>query len=179
MSCPTPISWEELVLYWAGDLALEQVDRLDEHLMGCAPCSAESARVSAVVEGLRELIPPVVTRAALARLRTRGTRIEENTFFPGRQQVVFRRGVDVLVHRLAGFDLSGAERVRVAVRVESTGALLVEDPNALFDAQDGVLIACQRHFANLPPDVLIEVSAIDGSCAERTAKYSIPHIFEA
>jgi len=178
MSCSTPLSWEDLVLYWAGDLAPEQVERLDEHLMGCTACSAQSARVSAVVEGLRELIPPIITRALLARLRAQGTRIEENTFSPGQQSVVFRHGVDVLVHRLAGVDLSGAERVRVAVRVESTGALLVEDPNAPFDMQDGVLVACQRHFADLPPDVLIEVSAIDASGAERTAKYSIPHIFE-
>lgn len=178
MSCSTPISWEDLVLYWAGDLAPEQVERLDEHLMGCAPCSAQSARVSAVVEGLRDLIPPVVTRPALAHLRARGMRIEENTFAPGRHPVVFRRGVDLLVHRLAGVNLAGAARVRVAVRVESTGALLVEETNATFDVQDGVLIACQRHFADLPPDILIEVSVIDESGAEWTAKYSIPHIFE-
>lgn len=53
MSCSTPVSWEDLVLYWAGDLAPEQVERLDEHLIGCTACSAQSARVSAVVEGLR------------------------------------------------------------------------------------------------------------------------------
>jgi anti-sigma factor RsiW len=178
MTCLTPIAWEDLVLYWAGDLAPEKTERLDEHLMGCAACSAQSARVAAVVQGVRELIPPVVTRASLARLRARGTRIEENTFFPGRQSVVFHSGVDLLVHRLAGADLSGAARVRVAVRVESTGALLVEDPNAPFDAKDGVLIACQRHFADLPPDVLFEVTAIDASGTERTARYAIPHVFE-
>lgn len=178
MSCAAPVSWEELVLYWAGDLASEQTTRLDEHLMGCADCSAQSARVAALVQGLRDLIPPVVTRAALARLRARGTRIEENTFSPGRQTVVFRRGIDLLVHRLAGVDLAGAKRVRVAVRVESTGALLVEDPNAPFDVEDGVLIACQRHFVDLPSDVLFEVSAIDASGTERTARYAIPHVFE-
>ncbi|HTA88690.1 MAG TPA: hypothetical protein VK745_03920 [Polyangiaceae bacterium] len=165
-------------MYWANDLALAQAEGIEEHLMGCESCSAESARVSAVAEGVRGLIPPVVSRAALGQLRARGVRIAENTFAPGHQPVVFPRGVDLLVHRLAGFDLSKAERVRVAVRIESTGALLVEDPNAPFDAQDGVLIACQKHFAELPPDVLFEVTAIEATGAERTARYSIPHAFE-
>jgi hypothetical protein len=178
MSCSSPISWADLVLYWAGDLALAQAEAIEEHLMGCESCSTESARVSGVVEGLRELIPPVVSRAALDRLRARGMRIAENSFAPGRQSVVFPRDVDLLVHRLADFDLSQAERVRVAVRIESTGDLLVEDVNAPFDVDDGVLIACQKHFANLPPDVLFEVTAIEASGAERTARYLIPHTFE-
>jgi anti-sigma factor RsiW len=178
MSCSSPISWADLVLYWAGDLALAQAEAIEEHLMGCESCSTESARVSGVVEGLRELIPPVVSRAALDRLRARGMRIAENSFAPGRQSVVFPRDVDLLVHRLADFDLSQAGRVRVAVRIESTGDLLVEDVNAPFDVDDGVLIACQKHFANLPPDVLFEVTAIEASGAERTARYLIPHTFE-
>jgi anti-sigma factor RsiW len=178
MSCSTPIPWADLVLYWAGDLAPAQAESMEEHLMSCGSCSAQSTRVSAVVEGLRGLIPPVVDRTVLARLRARGMHIEENAFAPGQQSVVFPRQADLLVHRLTGFDLSNAARVRVAVRIESSGALLVEDPNAPFDAQDGILIACQRHFAELPPDVLIEVSAFDPSGDERTARYSIPHVFE-
>jgi hypothetical protein len=178
MSCSSPISWADLVSYWADDLALPQAEGIEEHLMGCASCSAESARVSAVVEGLRGLIPPVVSRAALGRLQARGMRIAENSFTPGQQAVTFPRDVDLLVHRLAGFDLSKAERVRVAVRIESTGALLVEDLDAPFDAKDGVLIACQKHFADLPPDVLFEVTAIEAAGAERTARYFIPHTFE-
>ena len=75
MSCSSPISWADLVLYWAGDLALAQAEAIEEHLMGCESCSAESARVSAVVEGLRGLIPPVVSRAALGLLRARGMRV--------------------------------------------------------------------------------------------------------
>ncbi len=178
MSCSGPISWADLVSYWADDLAPAQSESIEEHLMGCESCSAESARVSAVAEAVRGLIPPVVSRAALVRLRARGMRIAENSFAPGQQSVVFPREVDLLVHRLAGFDLSTAERVRVAVRIESTGALLVDDPNAQFDAQDGVLIACQKHFADLPPDVLFEVTAVEASGLERTARYLIPHTFE-
>lgn len=178
MTCSTPIPWEELVLYWAGDLSPARAESMEEHLIGCGPCTAQSSRVAAVVEGLRGLIPPVVTRDTLARLSERGMRIEENAFVPGRQTVVFRRQVDLLVHRLTGFDLSDAHRVHVAVRVESTGDLLLEDPNAPFDPQDGILIACQHHFAEVPHDILFEVSSFDGAGMERRASYSVPHIFE-
>jgi hypothetical protein len=150
---------------------------MDQHLMSCATCSAASARVAALVQALRDLIPPVVDRAALERLRTRGLHIQENAFVPGKKSVTFPHHADLLVHRLTGFDLSSAERVSVTIRIEST-ALLVTDPRAPFDPEDGVLIACQRHFAEFPPDVLIEVTAFDRSGAQRTAVYSIPHLFE-
>jgi anti-sigma factor RsiW len=178
MTCNSPISWADLVQYWSGDLAPAEVDAMDEHLMGCALCSAESARVSAVVEGLRELIPPVITRARLARLRAGGLRITENTFAPGQTPVVFPRHVELLVHRLSGFDLSRAVRVSVTVRVESTGATLVEDPAAPFDVEEGVLIACQKHYGDLPPDIVFDVRAFDSAGAESVARYSIPHAFE-
>jgi hypothetical protein len=56
-------------------LGAAATDRMDEHLMGCASCSAEAARVAAVVSALRELVPPVITRAALETMRARGVRI--------------------------------------------------------------------------------------------------------
>ena len=118
MSCSGPVSWEDLVAYWAGDLAAADEERVDEHLMGCGWCSAESARVSAVAQALRARIPPVVTRARLEELRAQGTRIRENAFAPDqRQTAVFPREVDLLIHRLTGFDLSNAARVAVKVFV--------------------------------------------------------------
>jgi hypothetical protein len=178
MTCPRPVSWEDLVAYWAGDLSPAEVDRIDDHLMGCGPCSDESARVSALVEALRAFVPPIVTRAALEGLRARGARIEESTFAPGeRRTVVFGRDVDLLIHRLAGLDLANATRVRVTVRVESTAQVIFEDPNAPFDAQEGVLVACQRHYAAYPLDTVFEVRAIETSGAERSGVYTILHLF--
>lgn len=179
MSCSSPVSWEDLVAYWARDLPPAEVERLDEHLMGCGACSEESARVSALAAALHGFVPPVLSGALLATLRQRGLRIEENTFAPGqRKPVVFAAGVDLLIHRLEGFDLSSARRVKVTISVESTGAVLFQDPDAPFDPREGVLIACQRHFAALPPDTVFEVCAIEASGVERTALYTIPHEFE-
>jgi anti-sigma factor RsiW len=178
MSCGAAIAWAELVQYWAGDLDAEATERVDEHLMGCESCSAEAARVAAVVSALRELVPPVVTREALETMRARGARIRENALVPGQTPTVFPRDAELLIHRLGGFDLSGAVRVHVMIRRESTRELFADVLDAPFDPREGVLVACHRHYASLPTDVLVEVTAIDAQGGQRMAAYSIPHIFE-
>lgn len=178
MSCAAPLSFDTLVAYWAGDLPPLEADPIDEHLIGCATCTAAATRLASVVQALRELIPPVVDRATVERLRAAGTRIQENSFFPDqRQSVVFPAGLDILLHRLVGIDLADAERVDVTVRSESTGQILAEVPRAPFDATEGVLIACQVHFRDMAADTVFEVRAITHSGAERVAIYTIPHTF--
>ena len=50
-------------------------DKVDEHLFGCAACTATSARVAAVTEAVREALPPVVSRARVDKLRASGLRL--------------------------------------------------------------------------------------------------------
>jgi hypothetical protein len=154
---------------------------LEEHLMGCAACSAESARVAAVIEGLRSVTPPLVTEAALSELKARGLRIVQNSFSPGeRKLAVFTPGVDLLIHRLGGLDLSETERVRVTMLVEETGDVIFDDPSAPFERESGeVLVACQAHFAVYPPNLVAEVRARGRSSGEQVARYMIPHVFES
>jgi anti-sigma factor RsiW len=177
MTCATPVSSEELVQYWARDLPPGEVDRLDEHLLGCATCSAESARVAALVRALAAFIPPVVTREALRELQARGLRVEEHAFLPGQRKIaVFRPEIDVLVHRLTGLDLSRAKAVSVIVRAEHTGHVLLDVPDVPFDAS-GVLIACQRHFRDGPHDIAFELRVSRAAGGDETAVYFIPHSF--
>jgi predicted anti-sigma-YlaC factor YlaD len=179
VSCTSPVPVEALVRYWAGDLASAELERIDEHLMSCEVCSAESARLSAVVEALRAFLLPAVSRDKLERLRAQGRRITENTFLPGaRQQLVFSSEVDLLIHRLAGLDLTRVENVSLTIRSESTGQVMFEEASVVFDAHEGVLIACQRHYAALPPDTVFELRARDASGAEQTAVYTILHVFD-
>ena len=178
MICAHPLAWERLVAYWAGDLPQAELDTIDEHLMGCAACSAEAERVAALVAALHAFIPAVVSRAELESLRARGLRIEENTFLPGQRTIAhFRPGLDVLVHRLSGLELSRAERVALTVRVESTGQVFLSEPDVPFEPREGVLIACQRHFEHAPPDVQFEVTVSSGGVDVSTV-YPIPHVFE-
>ena len=177
-ACTSPVPFAELVDYWSDDLADADVERIDEHVLACGRCAAESAAVARIVQALRAMIPPVVSAAHLRELASRGLVVEENPVGPGdRKPVVFPTGVDILLHRLHGLDLAAAIRVRVVVRSESSGEVMHEDPDAPFDRDRGeVLIACQRHFASMPPDVLFEVHAQHGHGEITVVHYAVPHV---
>jgi hypothetical protein len=179
--CARPLSFETLVAYWAGDLPAAETDAVDAHVMGCAECTRASERVAAVTEGMRATLSPFISAAELAALRARGLRIEENTIQPGqRTPLTFRADVDLLIHHLGGLDLSHVERVHIHVRNEDSGELISENPTVPFDAAAGeVLIACQRHFAALPPNIVFEVTAIEAGVSRPPARYLVPHRYEA
>jgi len=182
-ACAHPLPWAVLVDYWAGELTAAETEQVDEHLFGCAACTAASARVAAVTEAVRKLLPPVVSRGRLDSLRAGGLRVRENDFSPGeRRAVTFDAGLDLLVHRLGGIDLSGADHVSLQVVVESTGERLLALDRVPFERGEGaVLIACQRHFSSLPADTRFEVavhSAAPDSAVTNVA-YTILHQFPA
>jgi anti-sigma factor RsiW len=177
--CRSPIAFETLVAYWADDLEPLESVRVEEHLIGCATCTAASARVAAIREAVRTQIPPVVSREAVGKLRERGLRILENPLRPGeRKQAVFLASIDILLHRLGGLDLSSATRVGVTVSVEETGDVVFRDDDAPFDREAGeVLIACQKHFRSFPPNIVIAIRSSDEHGNQSEASYAIPHVF--
>jgi anti-sigma factor RsiW len=180
MTCPSPVAWETLVDYFAGELDAAASDAVEEHLFGCADCTAAGEHVAAVTEAIRAAIPPVVLRRRIEGLRARGARVRENDFLPGeRREVRFAADTDLLIHRLAGLDLTDAERVGFRVLSESTGAVISEMDAAPFDPAEGaVLVACQRHYAELPHDTVMAVSIHAPGAPPRTATYTILHRFE-
>jgi Putative zinc-finger len=180
MTCPAPLPWKTLVDYWAGDLDQAATDAVEEHLFGCGACTAAAARVAAVTEALRAALPPVVTRARVESLRATGVRVRENAFSPGRrEEVLFARDADLLIHRLAGLDLTHADRVDLRMTSESTGQLIVAVDGVPFDASEGtVLVACQRHYASLPADTVMSVAVHAPGRPPATATYTILHRFE-
>lgn len=180
MICNAPRTWSELVDYWSGELSADAQDAVDAHLMSCANCSALSERVAAITESIRGMIPPIITRATMEKLRDKGMRIEETSLAPSeRKAVMFRRDVDLLVHRLGGLDLTNASRVMFTLHAEGTTQVLAQVDSAPFDRDQGaVFIACQRHFAFMPPDVVADVTTIDRNGNETRARYTLLHTFE-
>jgi Putative zinc-finger len=175
-TCRQAISWDELCAYWADDLASSDLERVEEHLMSCAACSDESARVESIARAVRELLPPIISHEKLVELHAGALRVRENPIAPGERKVaVFSPDLDLLVHRLGGLELRKARRVRVTISVEETGDVLVEVPEAPFDPESGeILVACQRHFAALPPNIVVEVRADDAA----GVRFAIPHQFQ-
>jgi hypothetical protein len=177
--CSEPIGWARLVDYFSGDLEVAESDRIEEHLFGCEPCSLEAERAARLAGILRAGIPAVVSAEQVRELRKSGLVIGENPVALGtRELAVFPSGVDILLHRLGGLDLSRAERVQVDVRAESSGEVMFEDHFAPFDRERGeVLIACQRHFASLPADVAFDVRAHEASGQVSLATFLVPHAY--
>ena len=177
--CLTPIPWEDLVAYFADDLGATEIDRIDEHLMACGTCSASSARVAAITEAVRGMIPAFLSRARLAAIRAQGLRIVENPVVSSeRKTALFPLGVDVLLHRLA-MDLARAESVEVTVSDEETGDVILVDPHVPFDPGSGeILVACQRHFGEMTRTIVFEVRTREGSGATEVSRFAIPHVFE-
>jgi hypothetical protein len=180
-SCAHPIPWATLVDYWAGDLDEAETAAVDEHLFGCGACTATSARVAVVTEAVRDVLPPVVTRARVERLRAGGVRVRENAFQPGaRSDVDFTRDADLLIHRLEGLALADAARVDLRITSEATGDEISSFEGVPFDATAGtVLVACQRHYSALPHDTVMTVSIHAPSAPPRTARYTILHHWES
>ncbi len=179
MSDPCPVSVDTLAAYWSGDLAEDRQDALEEHLFACAACSARSGRMAAVVQLLRATIPPVVSAARVERMAAQGVRLRTTEVPPGAAvTVVFSREVDLLVHRLRA-DLADAQRVDCEVcGGDGTRLFLLEQ--VPFDRQRGeVLIACQRHYADLgPPDILFRVTAHAADRPARVSDHTVLHVFE-
>ena len=177
--CASPIAFEILVAYWAGDLAPLEAETVEQHAMGCATCTGESARIAAITQAIAGQIPPMIASETVAKLRARGVRIVDNPVRPGeRKTTLFPDDADVLLHRLGELDLLGASSVSVTVKVEETGDILFHTDNAPFDRAAGeVLVACQKHFRAFPPNIVFEVLRRDALQNETIAVYTVPHVF--
>lgn len=178
-ACASPLPIGQLVDYWTNELDDAALATVEEHLFGCASCTAAMERVQRVIGAFRSGLPPVITTTQLAELRIQSLAMEENTFVPGeRQQITFPANLDLMIHHLGGLSLQDAERVSLTVRSESSGIVIHEDPIAPFDRERGeILIACQKHFVAFPPDIVVDVRVHRPAQPPQLATYVLPHVF--
>jgi hypothetical protein len=167
-----------LLDYWTRDLSPVELESVEAHLFACDVCTTEAERFARIAGAFRSFLPPAITGAQLDDLKAKGIAIEENSFTPGtRTTVTFGSQVDLLIHHLTGLDLASAERVELTVRSASAG-LVHHDPFAPFDAARGeVLIACQKHFAAFPSDIVFDVDVHRASGRPVRSTYEMPHVF--
>jgi len=177
VTCPVP--HELLVRYWAGDVTNDELDAIEEHVLGCAVCCEASAQVAAIARTLAEVIPPIAVGRDLARAEARGVRQVTNDFQPGvPREAWLHPDTDLLVHRLLG-DLGDVASVSLEVR-QPNGEPMVSFDDVPFDPAEGaVLVACQRHFVesfgrvSLDVDVVVRCKLRRGG--EREDTYTVHH----
>jgi hypothetical protein len=177
MSCTTPITDENLVAYWANDLQDAISSDIEEHLFACDVCQQRLERIARITQPFRMGPPPVISRGELDLLHAQGLKIAENTFAVGvRKEARFEAHLDLLVHHLAGLDLTDAERVDVDVDRGDT-EVMYQDKFVPFDAERGeIVIACQRHFGPFPADVVFHVHVHRRAAPVTTASFYVPHV---
>ncbi len=177
MSFRSPVGWDTLVDWWAGELDQARAQEVEAHVLGCGPCAAEAERVAATAETLRTMIPPVVDPGRLRRLAAAGVRIVENPLAPGSDSSFrFPEQADVAVHVLGGLRLPPGVDVEVTLRSGSSGDVLGRVRQAPADrARGAVYVACQRDYAQLDPHLVVEVRAGQ----EPPVRYTVRHVWPA
>ena len=144
MTCSAPIDFEMLVAYWVGELRLEDEVPLEEHLFGCACCTARLEDLAALAAGVRTVVENgrvtlVVSAAFVASLRDAGLRLREYRVGPGGSvNCTIAADDDAVISRL-GAPLAGVQRLDL-VRVRDGVPSEARVTDVPFDAASGEVL---------------------------------------
>ena len=176
-SCRAPLSSEEILDYLSDALGESDEERVESHLFRCADCSSEAEWLAGLVASVAVAVPPVLAPSRLAALEREGRIGAINPMSPGQTaKVSYPESGRLLLHRLGGADLSGARRIDLDLST-SSGETFWHLEDVPFDPARGeVLVACQRHFADLfPPDIVFRVEVVSGDGHQEVARYTVHH----
>jgi hypothetical protein len=171
------ISAERFADYLAGLLDERADEELDAHLFSCRSCALEAETLAGLAVAVHRAVPPVLTAARFEELEREGRIAEVKPVSPGhRVEARFPPAEKLLVLRLGGCDLSRARRVDVDL-LDAGGRVVARFDDVPFDGARGeVLMACQRHFADLfPHDLTFRLERLVGETREEANRYTVLH----
>jgi len=161
--CAQPVSDQTLLDWWAGDLDGLSGRRVEEHLLGCASCSARLEVTSALGHGIREQTRTgglfgIATPQVLDRLRREGRTVREYSVpAGGGVQCTVAPGDDVVVARLriGPGERAAARGGRIDLRVSIDGAPEMRLPDIPQDsrADEFILMAPADELRAMPAHV--------------------------
>lgn len=171
------VSRDRMADYLAGLLQAREEAELEEHLFSCHECATDAEPLFGLAAEVRQAVPPVLTTERFARLEGEDRIGQVNPMSPGQKvEVRYPEAGKILVHRLAGAELARAQRVDVEI-TDLDGKPLLRFEDVPFDPVRGeVLVACQRHFADLlPDDAIFRLEAVSGGRREEASRYTVLH----
>ena len=145
-SCAAPVPFAALIEYWLGEPGAEAEERIEEHLLGCAHCSAELEALAELGQGLRATfekgaIHAVISVPFLATMKERGMRLREYPVSPGESvHCTITAADDAVIGRLKA-PLAGLGRVDVVIMDEG-GVPLFRFDDVPFDPATGEVLIC-------------------------------------
>lgn len=144
MSCASPIDVDRIVAWWLGETAGQDEASLEEHLLGCAHCSARLETVAALADGVRAAVKRGEVSAAVSEpfvraMKQAGMRLREYAVEPGGSvNCTIRADDDAVVSRLRA-PLAGVERVDI-VSMRGEGGTEERVSDVPFDPDTGEVL---------------------------------------
>ncbi len=180
VTCSAPMPFYALVDYWFGELATNEEDRVEEHLLGCADCSRRLDGLVTLGAGIRSAfgngaVGAVISLGFLEEMKQEGLRLREYPVAPGGSvNCTISASDDAVVSRLM-VDLAGASRVDVALLSELGASRLTDIP---FDPTAGEVLFCPpaASLKQAPAFVQrIRLLAVDEAGERAIADYTFMH----
>ncbi|MDT8383310.1 MAG: zf-HC2 domain-containing protein [Gammaproteobacteria bacterium] len=80
--CQSPVVWDSLLAYWLGELDAEREAQVEEHYLGCEPCSRRLQQLVALAQQVRDLtrtsgVSVVINEPFVQRLVEQGMHVRE------------------------------------------------------------------------------------------------------
>jgi len=179
-SCSTPISDDALVDYWFDELAANEEERIEEHLLGCAVCSRRLGSLVTLGAGIRAAfrngaVGAVISPALLDLMKRDGLRLREYPIGPGDSvNCTISAADDAVVSRLR-VNLAGASRIDLELQSELGAARLTDIP---FEPSADEVLFCPpaAHLKQAPAYVQrIRLIAVDESGERAIGDYTFVH----
>jgi hypothetical protein len=179
--CPTPLTDEALLAWWAGELAAPEQDSLEGHLLSCDECARRGQTLAATAEGVRGLVrtgelPAVVLSPVVERLRGEGRQIREYRVPPGGGvQCTVSPDDDVVLARLPA-SLADVSRLDLVIRVGDGPDLRFSD--VPFDPEDEELVFAPSAgwLRSLPAHIqTLRLVAVEPSEERTLGEYTFHH----
>lgn len=120
-ACPAPVPPATLESWWLGELGEPASAQVEEHLFGCAACSAELQRLADLARGIRGLVcsgrlPAVVSAGLPGRMAEAGLRVRNYSVVPGGSVLcTVAPDDDLVISHLQAPPLAGIERLDVTI----------------------------------------------------------------
>lgn len=142
--CTSSITFELHVALLLGKLSNEQAAAVEDHVLACSVCAVRSDRISGLIGGVREIVPPVISHAERHHLELAGVRIRLTSVEPNEKaRARFTPDTDILVLELCA-DLSHAEQTDLQIMTAS-GESFVLLERIPFD-EGSVLVTVHRDY---------------------------------
>ena len=180
MSCENPISFEPLVAYWLGEVSGKDQESLEEHVFGCATCTARLEGLVALASGVRDAVKDgkvsmAVSASFVDWMKQAGLRLREYRVEPGGSvNCTISADDDAVVSRLR-VPLAGVKRVDL-LRIRGDSEVRVVD--IPFNAQAGeVLVVPQPAWLKTMPAFTMQMRliAVAETGEEQIGEYTFNH----